>query len=894
MSLERITFEGPVSDYHAYDYSEHYLRYGLFREICAGKRVLDVACGAGYGSYLLASWGAQEVIAVDLSAEAITEARRVFGHDRITFIQGNVEELDKLVQGQFDLIVSFETIEHLKLPRLFLEHISHLRTAVGIVAISAPNDAGVLRAGEPNRFHLHRFSFDEFRALSNCILGEASSWALAFPAQGTLLVDAAAFSGMPAAHSALGALERQIGCTTDVLAAQANCAPSAATSAFYIGIWGRAGINRAAISPMTVASFKEPWWLLSDLRAEVAHLEAEISDLTTTLDAERQNHAHAANDLRAEVARLAAEISDLTTTLDAERQNHAHAANHLRAEVARLAAEISDLTTTLDAERQDHAHAANDLRRTQIEMSEVSDNLRRTQAALDTIQQSTVWRSTAILRHSIGRLSPRTRSAMRGVLRGAYWLITPHLWRRRYAYFLARRVVTLDPSNQGHQDVSPIEREPALPPWAIEIMREIGLEQDRAVYPTAALLEQFTVYSPYPDVNFARLYVRLAVFVGTGYTHCFVLPWIKRGGADLAALHYIRAVSENPQAKVLVILTENADSPWLNRLPPSVTAVELSKHIGDIGLEATVVILTRLLVQIAPTVIHNINSHHGWQAFRKNGRALRCHSRLYASLFCYDYDQNGLPVGYPEVLPHCYQYLCNVLSDNASFPRALQQRFGYVPELFKVTYLPTEIPEEPLLRDVRPQRRILWAGRPDRQKRIDLLARIAERIPTCTFLVFGSALLDASPEVARLSDLANVELRGPFDGFGNLPTSDCDLLLYTSGWDGLPNILLEAAARGLPIVAGDVGGIHELIDDETGYLVKPFDDVDSYVAIISRVLAECWQEALARGRRARARAATRHSFTAFQEELGKIDGYLDVHSHLTAQGHLEATDITLT
>ncbi len=839
MSLERITFEGPFSDYHAYDYSEHYLRYGLFREICAGKRVLDVACGAGYGSYLLASWGAQQVIAVDLSAEAITEARRVFGHDRITFIQGNVEELDKLVQGQFDLIVSFETIEHLKLPRLFLEHISHLRTDVGIVAISAPNDAGVLRAGEPNHFHLHRFSFDEFRALSNCILGEASSWALAFPTQGTLLVDAAAFSGMPAAHSALGALERQIGCMADVLAAQANCAPSAATSAFYIGIWGRADINRAAISPMTVASFKEPWWLLSDLRAEAARLEAEISDLTTTLDAERQNHAHAANDLR----------------------------------------------------------------RTQIEMSEVSDDLRRTQAALDTVQQSTVWRSTAILRHSIGRLSPRTRSVMRRVLRAAYWLVTPHLWRRRYTYFLARRIVTRDPPNQentqsipnqDHQDVSPIERKQVLPPWTIEIMREIGLEQDRAVYPTAALLEQFTVYSPYPDVNLARLYVRLAVFVGTGYTHCFVLPWIKRGGADLAALHYIRAVSENPQAKVLVILTENADSPWLNRLPQGVTVVELSKHIGDIGLEATVVILTRLLVQIAPPVIHNINSHHGWQAFRKNGRALRCHSRLYASLFCYDYDQNGLPVGYPEFLPHCYQYLCNVLSDNASFPRALQQRFGYVPELFKVTYLPTEIPDGPLLRDVRPQRRILWAGRLDRQKRIDLLVRIAERIPTCTFLVFGSALLDASPEVDRLSDLANVEMRGPFDGFGNLPTSDCDLLLYTSGWDGLPNILLEAAARGLPIVAGDVGGIHELIDDETGYLVKPFDDVDSYVAIISRVLAECWQEALARGRRARARAAMRHSFAAFQEELGKIDGYLDVHPHLTGQGHLEATDITLT
>ena len=862
MSPERITFEESTSDYHAYDYSEHYLRYGLFREVCAGKRVLDVACGVGYGSYLLASWGAREVVAVDLSAEAIAEARRVFGHDRITFIQGNVEELDRLAQGQFDLIVSFETIEHLKLPRLFLEHVSRLRTDAGIVAISAPNDAGVLRADEPNPFHLHRFSFEQFRALSNSILGEASSWALAFPAQGTIVVDAAAFSGMPAAHCALGALERQISCAADILAAQANCAPSAATSSFYIGIWGHVDINRAAISPMSVASFKEPWWLLSDLRAEVARLTTEISDLTVALDAERQNHAHAANSFRAEVARLTTEISDLTVALDAERQNH--------------------------------AYAANDLRRTQAKLSELSDNLRHTRAELDIVQQSTIWRSAAILRHSIGRLSPRTRSAMRRILRGAYWLATPHLWRRRYAHFLARRVAKQDPPSHVKQDVSPPERRQALPSWAIEIMREVGSQQDKAVYPTDELLQKFTVYSPNPDLNLARLYVRLSVFVGTGYTHCFLLPWLKRGGADLVALHYIRVVSEDPQAKVLVILTENTDSPWLNRLPPNVTAVKLSQHIGDIGLEATVVILTRLLVQLAPPVIHNINSQHGWLAFRKNGCALQCHSRLYASLFCYDYDQNGLPVGYPEALPHCYQYLRNVLSDNASFPRALQERFGYAPELFKVTYIPTEIPEEPVLRHARPQRRILWAGRLDRQKRIDLLASIAERIPTCTFLVFGSALLDASPEIARLSNLANVELRGPFERFDSLPVADCDLLLYTSGWDGLPNVLLEAAAHGLPIVAGDVGGIHELIDDETGYLIKPFDDVDSYVSVISRALAECWQEAVTRGQRARARVATRHSFAAFREELGKIDGYLDAHPLVAEQGCLEATDISST
>ncbi|MHB1799990.1 MAG: methyltransferase domain-containing protein, partial [Vulcanimicrobiaceae bacterium] len=450
MSPERITFEAPAPDYHAYDYSEHYLRYGLLRDICAGKRVLDVACGVGYGSYLLASWGAREVVGVDLSAEAITEARRLFGHDRITFVQGNVEELGRLVHGKFDLIVSFETIEHLKLPRLFLEHVSRLRTDAAVVAISAPNDAGVLRAEEPNRFHLHRFSFDEFRALSNNILGEASSWALAFPAQGTLLVDVVAFSGMTAAHSALGALDRQINCAADVLAAQNNCAPSAATSSFYIGVWGLVGINRAAISPMSVASFKEPWWLLSDLRAEVARLKSEAADLTATIDAERQNHAHAASDLRAEVARLKSEAADLTAMLDAERQNH--------------------------------AHAASDLRNTQIEMSKICDTLRRTRAELDAVQQSTIWRSTGILRRGIGRLSPRTRSAMRGMLRGAYWLVTPHLWRRRYTYFLAKKAITQNPTNHLGQEVAPIERKQPLPPWAIEIMREVGLEQDRTIY----------------------------------------------------------------------------------------------------------------------------------------------------------------------------------------------------------------------------------------------------------------------------------------------------------------------------------------------------------------------------------------------------------------------------
>ena len=60
---ERLQF-GSEMAYNAMDAAEHLARYAMLRSICVGKRVLDVACGEGYGSYLLAQWGAASVTAV--------------------------------------------------------------------------------------------------------------------------------------------------------------------------------------------------------------------------------------------------------------------------------------------------------------------------------------------------------------------------------------------------------------------------------------------------------------------------------------------------------------------------------------------------------------------------------------------------------------------------------------------------------------------------------------------------------------------------------------------------------------------------------------------------------------------------------------------------------------
>jgi glycosyltransferase involved in cell wall biosynthesis len=88
----------------------------------------------------------------------------------------------------------------------------------------------------------------------------------------------------------------------------------------------------------------------------------------------------------------------------------------------------------------------------------------------------------------------------------------------------------------------------------------------------------------------------------------------------------------------------------------------------------------------------------------------------------------------------------------------------------------------------------------------------------------------------------------------------------------MPNVLLEAAARGLPIVASNVGGVSELICEETGYLVDPFDSVAGYVDAIKQVL-EHKDVAFARAAKALDVVKQRHSVEAFRNALASLADY---------------------
>ena len=90
----------------------HRHRYELAAELFAGMRVLDLGCGSGYGSEVLATTAAS-VVGVDVDAGALADARRGYGGAGITFEEGDaIELLGTRLADRFDAIVMFEALEH--------------------------------------------------------------------------------------------------------------------------------------------------------------------------------------------------------------------------------------------------------------------------------------------------------------------------------------------------------------------------------------------------------------------------------------------------------------------------------------------------------------------------------------------------------------------------------------------------------------------------------------------------------------------------------------------------------------------------------------------------------------------------------------------------------------
>lgn len=146
---------------------EHMARYQFALPYCTG-RVLDFACGVGYGTQLIAKNKLNtidSVIGIDIDPESIHYAKGRYYHPKSQYLVEDVLSLGLVNHlGTFDVIISFETIEHIEDYQLFMRNIHDLLKPGGTLILSTPFGQGIGKeTKEP--FHVHQMTPFEFKSL---------------------------------------------------------------------------------------------------------------------------------------------------------------------------------------------------------------------------------------------------------------------------------------------------------------------------------------------------------------------------------------------------------------------------------------------------------------------------------------------------------------------------------------------------------------------------------------------------------------------------------------------------------------------------------------------------------------------------------------------------------
>jgi SAM-dependent methyltransferase len=146
-------------------YLEHMSRYVFASGAATGARVLDIACGCGYGTHYLALCGANRVVGIDASAEAIGFAERHYKHPALAFAVMDAHRLP--LRRGFDLVTCLEAIEHVEDAHQVLKETKGVLAPAGLLLVSTPNRITYVAGGEGGRnpFHVREYDRGEFEEL---------------------------------------------------------------------------------------------------------------------------------------------------------------------------------------------------------------------------------------------------------------------------------------------------------------------------------------------------------------------------------------------------------------------------------------------------------------------------------------------------------------------------------------------------------------------------------------------------------------------------------------------------------------------------------------------------------------------------------------------------------
>lgn len=326
------------------------------------------------------------------------------------------------------------------------------------------------------------------------------------------------------------------------------------------------------------------------------------------------------------------------------------------------------------------------------------------------------------------------------------------------------------------------------------------------------------------------------------YGYVIVLPWLESGGAELVGMwHYLAAkqLGLNP----LIILADKPnitarfaaqDLDILNL--PALYETTMGKPYGDLPREERMEVLTSTIEEIAPDVMHLIHAYIGYSALTApttKPRLRNACNTIFVSAFCPHIHPAGNYDGYFRDIPELVDVVDRFVFDNDWYLQEMARTYALPGAGSVALKYPVEQVAERKPARKRPEK-VLWASRFDSQKNPKIVAEIAAKMPDTTFLMYGRQVM-GDDQINWKTMPENVVNAGAFFNVNDLPIKDFFAFLYTSKFDGTPNILLEIGSKGLPIVTPNVGGIAGFLGDDWPLYVADPEDIDGYVTLLSRV-----------------------------------------------------------
>jgi glycosyltransferase involved in cell wall biosynthesis len=306
--------------------------------------------------------------------------------------------------------------------------------------------------------------------------------------------------------------------------------------------------------------------------------------------------------------------------------------------------------------------------------------------------------------------------------------------------------------------------------------------------------------------------------------------------------HLAHALADRvPPEDMVVIYTDDSTEGPPDRFPSGVREIDFNAITTELTDSQAEHALITLIRTFGADAVVNINSKRFYLAMRTYGKALTATERVFYCFFCSEQTAMGNWRGWSlRNFYRGFDDIAGVITDSHHLRQELLDTYrvhGSHRERIQVLSAPVD-PTIPVVDapPVDPERRptVFWAGRLDRQKRINLVAELAHRMPDVEFRMWGSPVMSG-----QLPDLGpNVTLQGVYPRLTAIPLHEADVWLYTSGWDGVPSQLLEVAMTGIPLVGTLVGGTGEVLREGASWAVPAEGDAEAYEKAIREVLAD--------------------------------------------------------